>query len=135
MRRHWRSILFTAFFVVAAIAIAGYSRNEVQTRYDISNAIRATGGDPAQGKRKIPQYGCQTCHTIPGIAGANAKVGPPLNGFAYRVYIAGELANTPDNLKLWLQHPHNVEPKTAMPEMGVTEEDSRHIAAYLYTLR
>jgi hypothetical protein len=28
-----------------------------------------------------------------------------------------------------------VEPHTAMPEMGVTEQDSRDIAAYLYTLR
>jgi cytochrome c1 len=36
---------------------------------------------------------------------------------------------------LWIQHPRQVEPRTAMPEMGVTEQDSRDIAAYLYTLR
>jgi cytochrome c1 len=35
----------------------------------------------------------------------------------------------------WIQHPLQVRPDTPMPEMGVTEADSRDIAAYLYTLR
>jgi len=35
----------------------------------------------------------------------------------------------------WIQHPHQIEPHTVMPEMNVTEQDSRDIAAYLYTLR
>ena len=52
-----------------------------------------------------------------------------------RVYIAGELPNTPENLTRWLQHPPQVEPKTAMPDMGVTDQDSRDIAAYLYSLK
>jgi mono/diheme cytochrome c family protein len=30
--------------------------------------------------------------------------------------------------------PHEIEPRTAMPEMGVTDEDSKDVAAYLYTL-
>ena len=34
-----------------------------------------------------------------------------------------------------IQHPPQIEPKTAMPEMGVSEQDSRDIAAYLYMLR
>jgi cytochrome c1 len=62
-------------------------------------------------------------------------IGPPLDGVGQRYYIAGELANTPDNLILWIQHPRQVEPHTVMPEMGVSEQDSRDIAAYLYTLK
>ena len=62
-------------------------------------------------------------------------VGPPLMHWSQRTYIAGELPNTPGNLTFWLQHPTRVEPKTAMPEMGVTEQDSKDIAAYLYALR
>jgi cytochrome c2 len=123
------------FLAVVAVLLYGYSRNEVQYRYDIRQAVLATGGNPEQGSLKISQYGCSTCHTIPGIPGANAKVGPPLNGFAMRVYIAGEIPNTPDNLRHWIQKPHDINPRTAMPEMGVSDEDSRHIAAYLYTLR
>ena len=69
------------------------------------------------------------------VPGARGLVGPPLDGIRDRYYIAGELANTPTNLVQWIQHPHQVEPHTVMPEMGVTEQDSRDIAAYLYTLR
>lgn len=94
-----------------------------------------TGGDPNAGREKIRNYGCHSCHTIPGVTGADALVGPPLIHWSRRVYIAGELPNTPENLEKWIQHPPQIEPKTAMPDMGVTEQDSRDIAAYLYTLR
>ena len=52
-----------------------------------------------------------------------------------REFIAGELPNTPPNLMRWIQHPRQVEAHTVMPEMGVTEQDSRDIVAYLYTLQ
>jgi cytochrome c len=98
-------------------------------------ATLTNGGDARQGQTKIRQYGCNACHQIDGVPGANGLVGPPLTGVRERYYIAGELANTPDNLMRWIQHPREVEPHTAMPEMGVTEQDSRDIAAYLYTLK
>jgi cytochrome c2 len=102
---------------------------------EISDASRLTGGGNAiAGRVEIRKYGCNSCHTISGVPGARGLVGPPLDGIRDRYYIAGELANTPTNLMQWIQHPHEVEPHTAMPEMGVTEQDSRDIAAYLYTL-
>jgi cytochrome c1 len=52
-----------------------------------------------------------------------------------RSYIAGRLTNTPGNLMKWIQHPQHVDPPNAMPEMGVSEGDSRDIAAFLYTLK
>jgi cytochrome c len=109
-------------------------RNEVQRANDIRAAVRATGGNPDAGKDKIRYCGCSSCHTIPGIEEANGKVGPPLSAFALRVYIAGEVPNTPDNLRHWIRNPHAIEQHTAMPEMGVSDGDSRDIAAYLYTL-
>ena len=93
------------------------------------------GGDADRGRAAMPLYGCGACHSIPGLPGANASVGPPLEGFANRQFIAGELANTADNLVLWIMDPQGVEPGTAMPNMGVTETDARDIAAYLATLR
>jgi cytochrome c1 len=93
------------------------------------------GGNAHAGKIEIRKYGCNTCHTIPGVPGARGLVGPPLTGIGNRSYIAGELPNTPTNLMRWIQHPQSVEAHTIMPEMGVTEDDSRDIAAYLYTLR
>ena len=51
------------------------------------------------------------------------------------MYLAGRVPNTPDNITKWIQHPHAIDDKTAMPETGVTDQDARDIAAYLYTLR
>jgi putative membrane protein len=103
---------------------------------DVYRAAAAmTGGDPQQGSRALSRYGCVTCHTIPGIREARGQVGPPLTEIAARVYLAGHLPNTPDNMVRWIQHPREVEPHTAMPDAGVTDTDARHIAAYLYTLR
>jgi cytochrome c2 len=106
------------------------------TPRDIQRAAAITGGGNARlGRTEIRKYGCNTCHEISGVPGARGLIGPPLDGVRKRYYIAGELTNTPDNLILWIQHPRQVEPHTLMPEMGVTEQDSRDIAAYLYTLR
>jgi len=93
-----------------------------------------TGGDPARGKAAIGRYGCATCHTIPGVRGADGLVGPPLSRMARRVYIAGVLTNMPDNLIRWIRSPREVDPLTAMPDLGVTPQDARDIAGYLYTL-
>ncbi len=92
------------------------------------------GGDVARGELLLRDYGCHTCHVIPGVAGADSRVGPPLTAWAKRHYIAGTLTNTPENLIEWLQYPQRVEPGTAMPDMAVTEQDARDMGAYLYTL-
>jgi cytochrome c len=97
-------------------------------------AMEITGGDPRQGTAALRQYGCHTCHTIPGVSGADGRVGPSLRGFGTRVYIAGQLPNTPEHLMQWIQDPRALIPGTAMPWTGVSDEDLRHIAAYLYTL-
>src|SRR5689334_5479176 len=73
------------------------------------------GGHAARGQRIIREYGCNTCHEIPGVPGARGMVGPPLKGVGDRTFIAGELPNTPDNLMRWLQHPRQVEAHTLMP--------------------
>jgi cytochrome c1 len=83
----------------------------------------------------LRKYGCQSCHSIPGVVGANGLVGPPLGGVASRSYIAGVLPNTPENMMRWIQDPKGVDSLTAMPTLGVTDADARHITAYLYTLR
>ncbi len=105
-------------------------------RGDVERTAAAmTGGTPARGKEIIRRYGCEACHSIPGVAGARGQVGPPLDGIGSRAYLAGRLPNDPSNMMRWIRDPQGVEPGTAMPRMGVTEADARDIAAYLYTLR
>ncbi len=91
-------------------------------------------GDAKRGRDALFQYACNACHVIPGVTGAQTRVGPPLAGIASRALVAGKLPNTPDNLALWLRRTQEVKPGTAMPQLGVTEQDARDIAAYLATL-
>lgn len=106
------------------------------SRDDAQRTAQATtGGDARRGAAAIGRYGCGSCHVIPGVSGAVGKVGPPLAGIGDRVYLAGELQNTPDNMMKWIQNPQAINPKTVMPNVGVTAQDARDIAGYLYTLR
>ena len=123
-------LVFTAVLLLTATACDRLSRTEVE------RAATLTGGGNARlGQTDIRKYGCNACHEISGVPGARGLIGPRLDGIGRRYYIAGELPNAPDNLMRWIEHPRQVEPHTAMPEMGVTEQDGRDIAAYLYTLR
>lgn len=103
-------------------------------RYAPSAAV-VPGGSAARGEEVIEHFRCGACHTIPGIPDADGLVGPPLLWFARRTYIAGELPNTPANLIVWVRDPPSVEPGTAMPVLGLSEQQARDVAAYLYTLR
>ena len=94
-----------------------------------------TNGNPDRGKTALTSYGCVACHTIPGVRGSNSLMAPPLIGISQRSYLAGMLENTPANLRSWIQHPRKVNPHTAMPEQGVTDQDASDMAAYLYTVR
>ena len=98
-------------------------------------AVPLRVADAQRGALALYQYACSACHTIPGITGSSPNVGPPLAGIGSRSLIAGKLTNTPDNMVRWLRDTHEVDPHTAMPEMGVSEQDARDIAAYLAALR
>lgn len=98
-------------------------------------AARKTGGDPGRGRILLPRYGCPSCHSIPGVENATGLIGPPLDRLGSRPNLAGSLANTPQNLMRWIRDPQSIAPGTAMPFLGVTEQDGRDIAAYLYTLK
>jgi cytochrome c len=93
------------------------------------------GGNASQGREVIVSKGCGSCHVIPGIHDAKGLVGPPLMFFSRRTMIAGELPNSPENLVRWLKNPPSVEPGTAMPDLGLTDQQAQDVAAYLYTLR
>ncbi|MGA8026520.1 MAG: cytochrome C [Bryobacteraceae bacterium] len=94
-----------------------------------------TGGNVDRGAAAIERYGCGSCHIIPGISGAQGLTGAPLSGVANRIYIAGILQNTPENMMRWIENAPAVDPKTVMPNLGVTHKDAMDIAGYLYTLK
>lgn len=116
---------------LAVVALAGAACPAVGT-----SRPEAAGDDVSvqRGEELIQTYGCGTCHTIPGVRGADGLVGPPLTSFRERGYIAGRLTNTPENLARWIADPQDVDPETAMPDLGVSRSQAEDIAAYLHTL-
>jgi cytochrome c1 len=82
----------------------------------------------------IRAAGCAACHVIPGIGQPRGVVAPPLDAFARRSFIAGIVPNTPVNLVRWVMNPPAIDPRTAMPALGLTEAEAQDVAAYLYTL-
>ena len=93
---------------------------------------RVPDGDPQRGRELVVQYGCASCHALPDVPSVENGVGPDLHDLENRRYIAGQVPNRPEELVRWIRNPQAVVPGTAMPDVGVTEEDARDIAAYLY---
>lgn len=99
------------------------------------NDTPAPEGDAERGRLLLRQFGCGGCHRIPGVADAQGNVGPPLEGVAKRVYLAGFLPNSPQTMARWIRTPRALDSQTAMPDLGVGEEHARDMVAYLRTLR
>jgi cytochrome c len=128
MKSHW--MLGAGLVLTVAGALAGCTGGRAGRPYRI-----AMDGNPQHGRELIVHYGCGACHVIPGIYTARGLVGPPLFFWSRRTIIAGELPNNPENLMRWIENPPAVEPGTAMPNLGVTPDQARDMAAYLYTLQ
>ena len=92
-----------------------------------------SGGSPRNGKALIERYGCAACHQIKGIANAQSKVGPSLKDIRESGYVGGVLPNSAGNLVKWIMDPREVDPRTAMPDLDVSEAEARDMAAYLYS--
>ena len=93
------------------------------------------GGDAARGAEVIRARECGTCHRIPGIRNADGLAAPPLDWMARRTYIAGRAPNNPETMVQWVRAPETIDPATAMPNLGLSAQQSRDVAAYLFTLR
>jgi cytochrome c1 len=125
-----RTTLLALASALLVFSILGCDAGKTKRAYTTSSI-----GNPRHGKELIEGYGCGGCHLIPGVHAARGMVGPPLIYLGQRTMIAGELPNTPENLVRWIENPKAVEPHTAMPDLGLSEDQAYDVAAYLYTLR
>ncbi|WP_046863486.1 c-type cytochrome [Microvirga massiliensis] len=121
-----------AVIMVGCLAVTGCDLSETAS----FNTKHVDDGDADRGHALVASgaFGCAACHVIPGVRSPRGNVGPPLDGMASRGLIAGELPNKPGVLVAFLQDPPALVPRTGMPDVGLTLEQSRDIAAYLYTL-
>lgn len=95
-------------------------------------ALVSCAGEPeAPAVALMRAYGCATCHEIPGMARMDGIAGPPLVAYGDQAYVAGVLPNTPADLARFIADPQQVDPRSAMPDLGVTPEEAKTIALYL----
>ncbi len=118
-------------FAVAALALGAAACESARASTRPLDVV----GDAQRGKGLFDDYGCTSCHIVPGVADAGGTVGPPLIAWQRRTYIAGMLPNTPGYLVRWIMTPQQVVPGNAMPDMGVSQKDASDMAAYLYTIK
>ncbi len=132
------SLLMTAALLAGATLASGASRlmqREQSKQADMLRAVVLTGGDPLRGKSLFAARGCGACHAVSGDRAATGVVGPPLGKLAPRAFVAGRQPNDPSHLIAWVQHPQTIEPGVGMPDAGLSDQEARDVAAYLYTLR
>ena len=91
------------------------------------------GGNAQNGRQLFTAKGCTGCHQIPGVPAKPSLTGPLLNNMALRPTIAGEqIQNTPENMAKWIQNPPALKPGTAMPALGLTDQEAQDLAAFVY---
>ncbi len=130
-------VTFTLTIIFLALAVGTLTFMILTNRETtaVAPAYAVDGGSADQGPDAIQRYGCGSCHSIPGVNGAVGVVGPSLEHFGSRSFIAGHFPNVPDNLVAGITQPQQLLPGNAMPDMDVSNASARDIAAYLYTLK
>ncbi len=96
-----------------------------------------------KGVDAIVRYNCGSCHTIPPIPGAAGQIGPnltPNSGLppvSQRKMIAGGVVpnSSVDDLAGWIMDPPAHKPGTAMPKLGLTADEAKAAAEYLYSIK
>jgi cytochrome c oxidase subunit 2 len=93
----------------------------------------STRGDQyAAGEKLFAAKGCIGCHSLTAVNAPKGMVGPNLANVGARSYIAaGTLKNTDENLAHWIRDPQGIKKGVLMPNLGISEPDSRTLAAFL----
>jgi cytochrome c len=124
-----------ALSLAAALAVACSKPEERAPAAPSTAAPAALSGNAANGPQLLAQYGCNSCHNIPGVDAPKGSIAPSLEHSAAKASIAGKFPNDAATMARWLQNPQSLDPQTTMPNLGVTEPDARAMTAYLFTLR
>jgi cytochrome c2 len=117
---------------------AGGTPNQLGPPVEAAAGPALAPGSPAfEGSQIIATKPCGGCHVIPGVAGATGAVGPNLAGVASRTKIAGGAVDNrgADDLKAWILNPAAKKSGTAMPNLGLSDDEATKIAAFLETLK
>ncbi|MBV9322186.1 MAG: c-type cytochrome [Chloroflexi bacterium] len=131
--------------VITANVAAGLVQMPQQPDVTSQPFYQQLNAQQQQGVTVILQRGCGGCHTIPNIPGAAGTIGPNLGPHdnvppvSQRPMIAtypnGTVPNNSvDDLSKWIMNPQALKPGTAMPTLGLSQDEATAAAAYLYSI-
>lgn len=89
--------------------------------------VATAGADSVVDKQDRPKVFNQMCIACHSLKGQGGDVGPALDGVGDRM--------AKQEIEVWLDKPAEVRPGTAMPDLPLSPEDIKELAAFLSTLR
>jgi len=91
-------------------------------------------GDAAAGKDIFAKSACVGCHTIRGVSAG--VLGPDLTHFGSRkLFGAGMWDTNVEKVAAWVKDPPRLKPGSKMPNLHLSDADSKAVAAYLVGLK
>ncbi len=111
--------------VEEARVLAGYLYTQAPPPRNATVAWQ--GGDAHTGERLFVTRGCRGCHSIGSSGPARSTRAPDLAGIGVKV--------RPEWLFDWLKSPRSYDPNTAMPQLALSDDDIRHLVAFLMSHR
>tara|TARA_R110002110_G_scaffold21107_2_gene84219 strand:+ start:225 stop:584 length:360 start_codon:yes stop_codon:yes gene_type:complete len=94
------------------------------------DSSKSAGVDiPETGASLYVAKGCAACHRK-----NSSNICPSLVNFAEKSLIAGKVPNTPENLRKWLKNPSSIKKGSAMPNLGLSDEEIELLIEYIQTL-
>ena len=85
------------------------------------------GGDAQRGEQLFVSRGCRGCHSVGSAERSSLTRSPDLAGIGAKV--------RPEWLFDWLKSPRSYDPDTAMPQLALSDDDVRHLVAFLMSHR
>jgi cytochrome c oxidase subunit II len=114
--------------------VANQQRPAVEENNVATNADAIVEANVAAGRKVFESEACVNCHTIAGTS-AHGTFAPDLTHLMSRATLAsGAAANTPENLRAWVENPNTFKPGALMPAMQLSDRDTDLVVAYLETL-
>ncbi len=92
-----------------------------------STPVPWQGGDARRGETLFVSRGCRGCHAIAAADASVSEWVPNLAGIGLKV--------RGDWLFTWLKSPRTYDPNTPMPQTDLSDDDTRHLVAFLLSRR
>jgi cytochrome c oxidase subunit 2 len=117
------------------LTVTVHSKDDFARWVAAQQAVAADLPAVRAGRDVFTSVACINCHTVRGTP-ANGVFGPDLTHLMSRATLgAGVAANTPENLRAWVNDPAALKPGALMPAMKLSNDQLDTLVAYLATLR